>query len=146
MTAPYAWPVGSRRGVWVHRARVVEALVLLGVAHVLRLRVPMRRWARVLGPHGPTSVAIVTGPLTGREADVARAIGAAVRRTGANCLEQAVAASVMLRRRGLPGRVVIGLDVADPSQVPHAWFVGASGLVVVGGDEGRHRPVNQFGH
>ncbi|HWU21088.1 MAG TPA: lasso peptide biosynthesis B2 protein [Nocardioides sp.] len=139
-------PAGSRGTVWVHRARVVEALVLLGVAHVLRLRVPMRRWARVLGPHGPTSVPIVTGPLTGREAEVSRAIAAAVRRTGANCLEQAVAASVMLRRRRLPGLVVIGLDVTDPSQVPHAWFVGASGLVVVGGDRGRHRPVNQFGH
>ncbi|WP_460787544.1 lasso peptide biosynthesis B2 protein [Nocardioides maradonensis] len=138
--------MGGRRGVWAHRARVVEALLLLGFAHVVRLRVPMRRWARLLGPNGSTTVAIQTGPLAGREAEVAGAIGAAVRRTGANCLEQAVAASLMLRRRRLPGLVVIGLDVADPSQVPHAWFVGASGLVVVGGEQGGHRPVNQFGH
>ena len=131
--------------MWAHRARVLEALALLGLAHVVRLRVPMRRWARLLGPNGPTTVAIVTGPLTGPEAEVARAIGAAVRRTGANCLEQAVAASLMLRRRRVPGLVVIGLDVTDPSQVPHAWFVGASGLVVVGGEQAGHRPVNQFG-
>lgn len=123
----------------------MEALVLLVLARLARTTVAMRRWAPVLGANGPAVVGVELGGLRGAEADVALAVEAGARRLGANCLEQAVAASLMLRRRGRPGVVVIGLDVADPAEVPHAWFVGASGFVVVGGEQGRHRPVNQFG-
>lgn len=129
----------------MHRARVVEAFVLLVLAGIARRYLPMRRWAPILGPNGPAGVPIELGTLHGPEAAVARAIEAGARRVGANCLEQAVAASVMLRRRRCPGAVVIGLDLANPADVPHAWFVGASGHVVVGGPLGGHRPVNQFG-
>lgn len=127
-----------------HRARVLEALVLVLVARLLRRGVPMRWWAPLLGANGPATVSVEPGPLSGVERDVAGAVWRASVRTGANCLEQAIAASLMLRVRRTPGAVVIGLDVADPSAVPHAWLVGGSGHVVCGGDLGRHRPVNQF--
>lgn len=133
-----------------HYLRVLEALVLLGLARGLRRWVPMRRWARILGP---------TGPVTPTTADPAQppepsltewqvcgAIERATARLDANCLEQAVAGSLMLRARRQPASVVIGLDAADPGAVPHAWLVGRSGAVVLGRDEtGRYRPVSQFG-
>lgn len=133
-------------GRWAHRLRVVEALVLVVLASVLRRLVPMRRWAPILGAKGPVSVAGQAAPLAGSEACVARAVTSAARRTSANCLDQAVAASVMLRVRGRSGVVVIGLDRERPTDVPHAWLVGRSGAVVVGGDlMGRFRAVSQFG-
>ncbi|MEV4999788.1 lasso peptide biosynthesis B2 protein [Nocardioides sp. LML1-1-1.1] len=129
-----------------HRLRVVEALVLVLLARVLRRHVPMRRWSALLGPTGPARTAPVLGRLDGAEVRVAVALRSAAARTGANCLEQAVAASVMMRVRRRPGVVVVGLDARRPDAVPHAWFVGASGLVVTGEDvmDG-FRPASQFG-
>lgn len=129
------------------RLRAAEALALVLLARMLRTRVPMRRWAFLLGPTGPAraETAAHVAP-TGPEVLVARAVGSAARRTSANCLEQAVAASLMLRVRRHPGAVVIGLDLADPSGVPHAWLVGRSGAVIVGGEaRGDFRAVSQFG-
>lgn len=137
-------PVTSGVGRWRHRGRVLEALLLMVAARLLRHVVPMRRWAPLLGANGPATSPIELGALEGSEHAVAGAIWSGSHRMGANCLEQAVAASVMLRVRRTPGVVVIGLDAADPSAVPHAWLVGRSGHVVCGGAEGRHRPVNQF--
>jgi hypothetical protein len=129
-----------------HRLRVVEALVLVLTARVLRRTLPMRRWARVLGVPGPFVVDAVLEPLAGPERRVASALAGASRRLRQNCLEQAFAASVMLRRRGLRSAVVIGLDREDPRRAPHAWLVGPSGRVVVGGDVmDDFRPVSQFG-
>lgn len=129
-----------------HRLRVLEAAVLVLVARVLRRSVPMRRWSRVLGPTAPPTVPVSEDAPDGVEAAVARSVGSASRRVGGNCLEQAFAASLMLRRRGVRGVVVIGLDRADPSAAPHAWLVGASGRVVVGGEVlDRYLPVSQFG-
>ncbi|NHA01547.1 PqqD family protein [Nocardioides sp. W3-2-3] len=77
-----------------HRLRVVEALALVLLARVLRRHVPMRRWAPLLGPSGPAATPPVLGRLSGTEARVAVALRSATARTGANCLEQAVAASL----------------------------------------------------
>lgn len=129
-----------------HRLRVVEALALVLLARVLRRHVPMRRWAPLLGPSRPATTPPVLGRLSGAEHRVAVALRSATARTGANCLEQAVAASLMMRVRRRPGVVVIGLDARRPTAVPHAWFVGRSGLVVTGEDvmDG-FRPASQFG-
>lgn len=130
-----------------HRLRVVVAIVLLLGARLLRRTVAMRRWARILGENGPVEVGVEVTRLEGVEREVAGAVASGARRTSANCLEQAVAASLMLRARGARGVVVIGLDPRQPDGVPHAWLVGPSGSVVVGGDVvDRFRPVNQFGH
>lgn len=129
-----------------HRLRVLEALALVLVGRALRLWVPMRRWAPLLGPKAPPTAAVRLGPSQGAEASVASAVTSAGRRIGGNCLEQAFAASVMLRLRRARGIVVIGLDRIDPTAAPHAWVVGASGRVVVGGElMDRFVPVNQFG-
>lgn len=128
------------------RLRVLEALVLVLVGRVLRRWVPMRRWSRLLGATCVPTVEVVPAVLEGREALVARAVTAAAHRVDGNCLEQAFAGSLMLRLRREPAVVVIGLDRADPASPPHAWLVGSSGGVVVGGDgRDRYVPVSQFG-
>ncbi|MEZ0579738.1 lasso peptide biosynthesis B2 protein [Nocardioides sp. MH1] len=133
-------------GRFRHRLRVLEALALLLVARVLRVLVPMRRWSRVLGPTGAPTAETVPGAPTGAEADVSRAVVSGSYRLRSNCLEQAFAATVMLRARGRRGVVVIGLDRADPSAAPHAWLVAPSGRVVVGAEVmDRYVPVSQFG-
>lgn len=125
---------------------MLEALVLVLVARVLRAWVPMRRWSRVLGPTQPPTANARPDAPEGTEAAVAAAVASATRKAGGNCLEQAFAASLMLRLRGERGVVVIGLDRADPASAPHAWLVGRSGRVVVGGDvTDRFVPVSQFG-
>lgn len=140
VSEPSAWSTTTRR------LRALEALVLLLLARGLRKWVAMRRWAPLLGENGPPAAPMALEPLAGREAVVARAVASGARRTSANCLEQAVAASLMLRRRGTRAVVVIGLDPARPDAIPHAWLVGASGSVVTGADEmPGFRPVNQFG-
>lgn len=125
---------------------MLEALLLVLTARALRRWVPMRRWSPVLGPRATPTARALPGVPAGAEALVAAAVGSASRRVGANCLDQAFAASLMLRLRGERGVVVIGLDRADPTAAPHAWLVGASGRAVVGGDGvDRFVPVSQFG-
>lgn len=129
-----------------HRLRVLEALVLVLLARVLRTRVPMRRWAPLLGQRGAASTELVTGPLPAVEASVAAAVAGARRRSAANCLEEAVAGSLMLRWRGVRSVVVIGLDSAGSGRPPHAWLVGSSGRVLTGGSAvPGYRPASQFG-
>jgi hypothetical protein len=129
------------------RLRAAEALAFVLLARVLRTRIAMRRWSFLLGPTGPARAeTLADRQPSATEALVSRAVGSAARRTSANCLEQAVAASLMLRARRTPGAVVIGLDPTRPDGVPHAWLVGGSGAVIVGGEVmGDFRAVSQFG-
>lgn len=139
--------VTRRWRVLRHRVRVVEALALLVVARVARLVIPMRRWALVLGGAGAARV-VVDATATPRRVEVlvAAAVESAARHVPANCLDKAVAASLMLRQRDAPSVVVIGLNRDQPTDVPHAWVVGPSGNVVVGEAEMHgFRPVSQFG-
>jgi hypothetical protein len=131
---------------FLRRLRVLEAVALVLVGRLLRRWVPMRRWSRVMGPTAPPTAVPAPGLPAGVEEKVARAVASAVRRVGGNCLEQAFSASVMLRARGERGAVVIGLDRTNLGAAPHAWLVGASGRIVVGGDVmDQFVPVSQFG-
>ncbi len=61
------------------------------------------------------------------------------------CLDQAIAAHQMLRRRGVPSTLYLGVaKEGDSALSAHAW-VRCGRLLVVGG-EGRHRytVVNTF--
>jgi hypothetical protein len=84
------------------------------------------------------AAAAVRGAPDAAAADrIAWAVTAVARRLPATfraCLPQAMAACVMLRRRGLPARLVIGVR-REPSPRPleaHAW-VESGGRVIVGG-------------
>jgi transglutaminase superfamily protein len=65
---------------------------------------------------------------------IARAVTGASRAVpGAACLTQALAAQMLLERRGLPARVRVGVTRADGGQLlAHAW-VESDGRIVLGG-------------
>jgi hypothetical protein len=57
---------------------------------------------------------------------------------GTTCLTRALAAGWMLRRRGQPARVVIGVAMASGTLEAHAWLE-LGGTVIIGGEAGVDR-------
>lgn len=132
------------------RLEVLEAALLLVVAHGLRRSLPMARWARLIGIPHPVDGPGPSGHPTPVDLRVRHALRRAESRLSRlpatlTCLDQAVAGSLMLQRRGARPSVVVGLDREDPLLGSHAWLVGASGWVLVG-DEVRSgfTPVTAF--
>lgn len=141
--APARPPAWRRGATWRHRGRVVQAMGLLAVGGALQKWVPMERWSGLLGEHGPVpqqwqGSAIVRLParVDGQvEKAVAFAIQSGARRLPwkPTCLAEATAGQVMLRRRGGPGVVVIGLRPnGTPKWDAHAWLLGRRGALTGG--------------
>ncbi|HEX6860745.1 MAG TPA: lasso peptide biosynthesis B2 protein [Caulobacteraceae bacterium] len=110
----------------LRRGLMVEAVLWLAVARVALLVLPFRVVARRLGKTAPPASAAEAG--ADGEA-LAKAVGWTVQRMAgyvpfrAVCLQQALAAKMMLRRRGVPS--VLHLGVASSSEGPlssHAWL------------------------
>ncbi|HYJ81678.1 MAG TPA: lasso peptide biosynthesis B2 protein [Allosphingosinicella sp.] len=130
---------GLVRRAWPRRGLVAEACVALFVAEArLRLSPLKRQGLRDLVPAG-VSPAVEPCADEGRaERQAALDVGWAVTRiaayfpTSAQCLAQALAARAMLRRRGIPSLMHVG--VARSQDVPfeaHAWLE-AEGVGVTG--------------
>lgn len=117
-----------------------EALVCLATARLAMACVPFRRIAAWLGTAGAESPASVT-PEQAQAADaVGSAVSALARRVpwDGRCLAQALAATAMLRRRGVDGTVSFGVREGEPAGFEaHAWLrVGSR--VVTGGASHEH--------
>lgn len=95
------------------------------------------------------------GPLRGVDRDVAVALLSARRRLPyePRCLDLTLAGQTMLRLRGLPGTVVIGLAPGDAGPRvdgsagrwgAHAWLVGGTGVVTGGDEAAGHTGVTGF--
>jgi len=110
---------------WPDRFLLLETLLWLAVSRLALLAVPFKYVAPHLGTHLAE---------TGRDLDPHREtlvlrIGWAVRLVAphtpwqSTCLAQAIAASWLLRRRGIPSTLYLGLakDAADQWQA-HAWL------------------------
>jgi hypothetical protein len=126
--------VGAHR-----RALLIEAALLLVAARMALIAIPFSHLARALGtfvpPNDPRAAKRIA-----READsvIAEEVGWAVTRAAlhlpfeAVCLPQAMAARVMLKRRGVPS--VMHFGAAKGSDKPldtHAWL-DAAGVEVTG--------------
>ena len=127
------------------RARVLEALIALAWARLLFAVLPfqavMARLRLRLQSGDPRTV----DGCAPTPASTIAAVGCAVRRGGrvapfrAVCLQEAVAAMLMLRRRGLPSEVHFGVVTESASPLhAHAWSV-CCGVVVTG-----ERAMNRF--
>lgn len=127
--------IGSRR-----RALLVEAMICLALARLVLHLVPFPRIARRLGDFAPPgdARAAQAGTPAPVDAPLARDVGWAVTRAArhapfaAVCLPQAIAARVMLARRGIAS--VIHFGACAPSEAPeetHAWL-NAAGVEVTG--------------
>ena len=102
----------------------IEAGVWLIVARVC-VRLPFRALAAVLRSPG-----YPVARLPGDALRVSRAIHAVSRRISFTCLEQSIAAKLMLRVRGIPNTLYLGFAGAKA----HAWLESGS-FFVTGGDQ-----------
>lgn len=121
------------------RRLVLEAVVELALARLLTL-MPARVYTRALGRVAAAGEESPAGcpPVAGEIGRMVERVAAAIP-LRARCLEQAIAARRMLRRRGLPATVCLGVNReasarADPraGEAAHAWV--SVGREVVAGD------------
>ncbi len=125
-------------------ALVVEALAYLAVARLAVACLPFRVLARRLGVRQAET--LTTGAPDAMPSRVGWAVAAAARRTPwrSACLEQAIAAKAMLKRRGIEGTLYLG--VAKHPTEAHAWLRVGERNVTGGTDVGRFAVVASFAH
>jgi hypothetical protein len=122
---------------WARRGLVLEALALLTLASAAVRVMPFRWYARSLGQvgHAPWRGA-------SRGDDAALRVGWAIRAVSralpwtCTCLMQAAAGQWMLRRRGIPATLELGMarDEATGAVLAHAWL-STGDVVLAGGAE-----------
>jgi transglutaminase-like putative cysteine protease len=117
---------------------VVEAIASLAAARLILARQPFSRVAAKLGTFSAAGPVLSQEDLPARGTRVAREIGWAVRAAApwmpfrAVCLEQAIAARAMLRRRGIPSALHLGAGPDESHDLAaHAWL-DAGGAKVTG--------------
>lgn len=127
---------------------LAEATLALTVAEAAIRRAPLRWVGRGMGPNSGESPA-AHAP---EEADRVRQIGWALRTAARHlpwncrCLAQALAGRWMLKRRGIPSTLYLGVDRGRREWLDaHAWL--RSGEVVLTGGAGRRRfkTIGAFG-
>ena len=120
----------------------LEAVLWLGLARLAVLLVPFRRLAPHLGTLSYETPAINPAlPHIARTVSIAQAIQRAARNLPweCQCLVQAIAGKAMLRRRGLPSTLYLGVAKDEDAKLcAHAWL--RCGNVILTGREG----VNRF--
>ena len=134
---------------WADRWLLVEAVFWLALMRLAILLLPFRRIARMVGlqlgenPDAPD-------PAKVEEAErVGWAVRAAARRTpwDSACLGQALAGSILLRRRLIPATVYLGVakEEASPHKVAaHAWLRCGEDILTGGGVHERFTVISSF--
>lgn len=125
------------------RLLLFEAIVLLGLARLAIVSLPFRLIARSLQRLGP-----VSGYNEKLLPRVRRAVIVAARHVPWNavCLPQAIAAMVMLARRGCGSTVHLGAGkTAEGALTGHAWLVCGDTIVVGAEATSTVTPLAQFG-
>lgn len=124
-----------------------EALFALAVARILMALVPFRRVAAWLGTPGAEGPVTAAAEEIRTAQDIGWAVGALARRVpwDGRCLAQALAATYMLRRRGLEGTVSFGARQGGSTGfVAHAWLRLGSCVVTGGQSHERYRVLTTF--
>lgn len=63
----------------------------------------------------------------------------------ASCLPRALAACAMLRRRGIPNRLLLGVVRDGESLTAHAWVEVGKEKIIGGKESDRFMPIAEFG-
>ena len=118
------------------RILTYEAAATLWFARLWLVLMPFRKVAERLGTSYPAATPNSVLAPTSREQDAtAEQIGEAVRRASKNvpykavCIQQAVAAKIMLARRGIPSVMHFGVgrtEDEDEKMRAHAWLATAN--------------------
>ncbi len=111
---------------WAHRFTLLEAAWTLAAAQAAVRLLPFRWLTPRLGRLGDPGI---NPPLTPEQAQQAQRVGWAVRVLArylpwdARCLAQAIAGKWMLKRRGLPSTLYLGVDRGQEQWLEaHAWL------------------------
>jgi Transglutaminase-like superfamily len=136
------WYRRVRRLVSRDGVRIAEALAYLALARLAVVLLPFRLIAPRLGVRRAETPPAAGLPPASR--GVAWAVAAAARRTPwrSECLEQAIAAKAMLRRRGIQSTLYLG--VARDPVAAHAWLRVGELNVTGGQDVARYAVVASF--
>jgi hypothetical protein len=113
---------------WRDQLLLVEAVVLLGLARATILLIPFKR----IAPHlGETQQETAPGTANAAASHIAHAIRLASRHTpwSSNCFAQALAAHLMLRRRGAANTLYLGIYKDMTSFAAHAWLRNGDPIV-----------------
>jgi hypothetical protein len=132
---------GSRRRL------LREAVFALALARIAMACLPFRRIAAWLGTPGTETPSTATRAQVRLAAQIGWAVGALAGRVpwDARCLAQALAATWMLRRRGLEGTVSFGADRGESRQLlAHAWLRFGPRLVTGGAGHERFKIFTTF--
>ena len=133
-------PRTRRRLLW-------EALGALTIARGAMALLPFRRIAAWLGTLGAESPATAAPEEIRSAEEVGWAVGVLARRVpwDGRCMAQALAATGMLRRRGLEGTVSIGACRGESAGFDaHAWLRLGSCVVTGGPGHQRFKTVTTF--
>jgi transglutaminase superfamily protein len=129
---------------WADRGLLVEATLRLAAARIALLVLPFRFVSPRLGaPMQETGQDDADRLLLHR---VAWAIGAVSRRAPwrCKCLEQGIAAKMMLRRRRLPNTLYLGVARGAQQLEAHAWLRSGTVYVTGGAERERFAVVSTF--
>ncbi|MBI2865197.1 MAG: lasso peptide biosynthesis B2 protein [Chloroflexi bacterium] len=137
---------GIGRRSWTERWLVLEALVGLLLAGALVRSIPFKRLSRWYGLRLGDGVAEIPAASTATACRVGWAVSAVARRTPgySTCLVQALAGAAMLRRRGLPATVYLGMAKDEvEGYLAHAWL-RCGDRILTGRHDGRFATVASF--
>jgi len=124
-----------------------EALIALLIARGAMAFLPFRRIAAWLGTPGAESPVMVAADEIRTAQEVSWAVGVMARRVpwDGRCLAQALAATGMLRRRGLEGTVSFGVCQGESAGIDaHAWLRLGSCVVTGGPEQQRFKVITTF--
>lgn len=122
---------------WTERTLLLEAVLWLGLARAAVLTFPFRWIMQGLGQSANVAHTANSAPLQPVVPQVTWAIRVVSRRTPwqSNCLAQALAGLIMLRRRGIVSTLYLGVLKDKQSQLAaHAWL-RSSEMTVTGGNQ-----------
>jgi hypothetical protein len=127
------------RRPWRERLLLLEALASLGLARLAILLLPFRWLIPLLGQQQHETPAAETPAFHPTLQTVARAMAVTSRYTPweSACLVQAIAAKLMLKRRGIPSTLYLGVAKENNRLMAHAWL--RSGAFMLTGGAGRQR-------
>jgi hypothetical protein len=131
---------------WGERLLLLEALACLGLARLAVLSLPCRWLFPLLGQRRHETAAADTPTLHPTLRAVARAVAATSRRTPweSACLVQAIAAKLMLKRRGIPSTLHLGVAKEDSRFMAHAWLRSGSFMLTGGAGRQRYTTISTF--
>ncbi|HEY4087304.1 MAG TPA: lasso peptide biosynthesis B2 protein [Bryobacteraceae bacterium] len=136
---------------WSVQVLAVEALVMLAAARILirfgseRDLVARIGGTRVAGAPDEQSLASRGDASESRGLPIGAMLARVARHTWwrSMCLEQALAGRWMLRRRGIPSTMYVGMAKRDGNFIAHAWLVG-EGRTVTGASAENYATLAAF--